>query len=88
MQPSPLCDIFLNADLGLDIDLNQQSAGVARILQHMGNGAELDWRRLLQLAKDVKLDASQRAALISGLSHKVSLIQGPPGEYQTPLWLS
>ena len=37
-------------------------------------------RELLHLPKDVILDRSQTESLVAGLSHSVSLIQGPPGK--------
>ena len=36
-------------------------------------------KRLLRTSSDIRLDASQAQSLISGLTQKVSLIQGPPG---------
>ncbi|CAA7267397.1 unnamed protein product [Cyclocybe aegerita] len=36
-------------------------------------------RDILGTAKDIKLDPSQAASLVSGLTQSVSLIQGPPG---------
>ena len=37
-------------------------------------------RELLHLPKDVILDRSQTESLVAGLSHGISLIQGPPGK--------
>jgi hypothetical protein len=34
---------------------------------------------ILGTPKDIKLDSSQARSLISGLTQKVALIQGPPG---------
>lgn len=39
-----------------------------------------DLKHLLQTASSVRLDASQIASLLSGLTESVSLIQGPPGK--------
>ena len=41
-----------------------------------------DLKHLLQTASSVRLDASQIASLLSGLTQSVSLIQGPPGKNQ------
>jgi len=42
---------------------------------------ECELRRYLGTPKSVKLDEKQAASLVSGLTQKVSLIQGPPGEF-------
>lgn len=41
-----------------------------------------DLQKLLSLKKSVKLDPSQSSSLVVALKQKISLIQGPPGEYQ------
>jgi len=41
-----------------------------------------DLKHLLKTASSVRLNASQIASLLSGLTQSVSLIQGPPGKSQ------
>jgi hypothetical protein len=43
---------------------------------------------LLRTATDIRLDASQARSLLSGLTQKVSLIQGPPGVLDKSLMFS
>jgi len=40
-----------------------------------------DLSRILDTKKEVRLDASQQSALRSCIEHRISLIQGPPGQY-------
>jgi len=63
-----------------DLEMSDQCVP---ILQALRNYPQVNLKNMLNTAKDIKLDGSQASSLISGLSQKVSLIQGPPGLYYT-----
>ena len=45
-----------------------------------------DLQSYLRTSSSIKLDEKQAASLITGLTQKVSLIQGPPGQFVRPLF--
>lgn len=51
------------------------------IVQALRFNPQYDLQRLLKTPKSIKLDNSQAASLVSGLTQRVSLIQGPPGRF-------
>jgi hypothetical protein len=50
-----------------------------RLLLELENNATHDLQDLLKLTKPTKLDKSQAACLLAGVSQRLSLVQGPPG---------
>ena len=50
-----------------------------RLLLQLENDPTHDLQRLLGLTKPTKLDKSQAACLLAGVSQRLSLVQGPPG---------
>jgi hypothetical protein len=49
------------------------------LLRQLMDDPTHDLRRLLRLPKSTKLDKSQAACLLAGVSQRLSLVQGPPG---------
>ncbi|KAL9125846.1 MAG: hypothetical protein Q9217_005011 [Psora testacea] len=49
------------------------------ILTQLKEGSGINIQHILRTAKAIKLDTSQMASLIAGLTQLLSLIQGPPG---------
>lgn len=84
-------------DLTLEDDLVNWNAGSkietssfrpSNILEKLENSAGKELKQLLGTLKSVVLDESQVDALISCISHRVSMVQGPPGmlhELQTSI---
>jgi hypothetical protein len=56
----------------------------SRILQGLEDSAGKELKQLLGARKSVILDESQVASLVSCLSQRVSLVQGPPGILYDP----
>jgi hypothetical protein len=56
-----------------------------RLLQQLENDPTHDLQHLLGLAKPTKLDKSQAACLLAGVSQRLSLVQGPPGNISSLL---
>jgi hypothetical protein len=50
-----------------------------RLLVQLENDPSHDLQHLLKLSKPTKLDKSQAACLLAGVSQRLSLVQGPPG---------
>ena len=84
MQMPRLCNIMLGD--GNDLDITQPNALMQRLVNKIGSGKGQDIQQLLKGKKSLHLDASQRAALVSGLSQCISLIQGPPGTKASLYW--
>jgi hypothetical protein len=60
-------------------DQSTPPARFRRIIEAIKREPGCELQRLLRTPKSIKLDKSQAASLVSGLSQNVSLIQGPPG---------
>lgn len=59
--------------------LRNPSSSPTVIINALVSNPRCDVGRLLNTPKSIILDASQAASLLSALTQKVSLIQGPPG---------
>ena len=55
-----------------------------QLVESIENARDRDLRPILGTNKSVNLDKAQTDSLLSGLTQKVSLIQGPPGTFFTP----
>ncbi|KZP13920.1 P-loop containing nucleoside triphosphate hydrolase protein [Athelia psychrophila] len=62
-----------------DSTLERPSFCPSRVLEAIQADPHQDLQGLLNTSKSIKLDNSQAASLIAGLSQNVALIQGPPG---------
>ena len=51
-----------------------------KVIQYIEQNHRRDLRPILRTTKSIVLDMSQSASLLTGLTQRVSLIQGPPGE--------
>ena len=51
------------------------------VLRELEQKSDTNVQGILKTAKSVKLDLSQTQSLIMGLTHSISLVQGPPGEF-------
>lgn len=60
--------------------LSEVASQPTRIVQALWDNPRQDLQPLLQTSAKIILDTSQAASLASGLTQRVSLIQGPPGE--------
>ena len=58
----------------------ENSAGLSRIVSMVTSNISVDLRSVLNLPASVRLDKAQARSLIAGLTKRLSLIQGPPGE--------
>ena len=58
----------------------QNNAALSHIANVVTSNLSVDLRSLFDLSTSIRLDVSQAKSLISGLTKRVSLIQGPPGE--------
>ena len=58
-------------------EISEQPMSVIRALE---SNPQANLKHILSTANDIQLDASQAKSLLSGLTQKVSLIQGPPGK--------
>ena len=56
-----------------------------RLLLQLENDPTQDLQHLLGLTKPTKLDKSQAACLLAGVSQRLSLVQGPPGNISSLL---
>jgi len=70
-----------NELLGLDESGKSSKSPIApkKIIEEIKREAGRNLRNVLGLSKDVILDASQTESFLAGLTHVLSLIQGPPG---------
>jgi len=69
-------------------DISHPLSRLARIVHEVQTDRRRDLRTVLQTTKPVVLDESQAESFISGLTQKVSLIQGPPGNWIFVDWVS
>jgi hypothetical protein len=78
MRELPLSDDLLYWDENKDVGrLPTYVEHVVHALQH---NPRTDLQGLIGTNKSIILDGSQASSLLSGLTQKVSLIQGPPGD--------
>jgi len=80
MNEVPLADQLLNWERGVAQQF--PSCVPTNVIQHLARYGSQGLDTLLQTSKVIDLDRSQIEALRSCLSHKVSLIQGPPGNHK------
>lgn len=74
----PLSPEILFWKQGCDIQ-SSSSSQPTNLIQAIKTNPRQDLQALLATTKSIILDDSQAASLLSGLTQKVSLIQGPPG---------
>ena len=82
MKTLPLADelLFWNLESKVGQPPKAPSAVIEKLVHHRSD----DLKELIQSSKPVVLDRSQNESLIASLSQRVSLIQGPPGPFQSP----
>lgn len=68
-------------------DPEEVTEQIPSLVQTLRNDPNINLKAVLQTPKDIHLDDSQARSLISGLTQKVSLIQGPPGALTVQLLL-
>jgi hypothetical protein len=79
IEDLPLQDQLLN----LQPDAGEVSSGIqpSSIVKTISDSWQDDLQTVVGTNRPVELDAAQAESLIAGLTKKVSLIQGPPGEF-------
>jgi hypothetical protein len=78
MTDLPLTGELLFYEKGLKIgEANLVPKSVVERLREIGRGNLQD---ILRTSKPINLDQSQLESLVAGLTHRLSLIQGPPGK--------
>ncbi|KIM42882.1 hypothetical protein M413DRAFT_26853 [Hebeloma cylindrosporum] len=78
MRVLPLSTEFLFWKQGSPLGLLTLPHRLKGVVDHVRGGAA-DLGKLLDLKKQIVLDAAQQRSLVSGLTQKLSIIQGPPG---------
>ena len=61
--------------------LRSPSAQADQVVGPLSMNPSIDLQSILSISQSVQLDKSQADSLLSGLSQRVALIQGPPGVY-------
>jgi hypothetical protein len=79
-----------NQLLNLHPGSSEDSSGIqpTEIVETIRENWQDDLQATISTGRPVNLDGAQTESLIAGLSKKVSLIQGPPGELWIPEALS
>lgn len=75
----PLASELLLWKKGISVAQLDDSEQASPIVEALGADIRTNLQSLLSSSKPIDLDASQAKSLISGLTQRVSLLQGPPG---------